>query len=72
MYVVMERNPENGVEINNAVCKRLGIMMWIRIVKSTRNEADQEDDEYNIPHGTKVLKELVLPWDNMDMIVCAY
>ena len=56
MYVVMDRNLENGVGIHNAAYERLGIMMCLRIVKSTRNEADQEDDEDNIPHGTKVLK----------------
>ena len=45
--------------------------MRIRIIRSARNEADQEDDEDNLPHGTKVLKELVLPWSNTERIVCA-
>ena len=72
MYVVMDSNLENGVGINNAAYDRLGIMMCLRIFKSTRNEADQEDDEDNIPHGTKVLKELALPLDNTNNIVCTY
>ena len=67
----MDRNPENGAEIQNSACGRLGIMMHLRIVNSVRNEEEQEDDEYNIPHGKKVLKELVVTWDNTDMIVCA-
>ena len=29
--------------------------MRINIVNSARNEADQEYDEDNLPHGTKVL-----------------
>ena len=45
-------------------------MMRLNIVKYARNEAYQEDDEENLPHGTKFLKELVLPWDNTDRIVC--
>ena len=45
-------------------------MMRLRIVKSARNEEEQEDDEDNLPHGKKMLKELVMPWDNTDWIVC--
>ena len=46
-------------------------MMQLRIVKSLKNEEDQQDDRDNLPHGTKVLKELVMPWANTDRIVCA-
>ena len=51
--------------------REVGVMIQIRIVKSARNEAEQEDDEDNYPHDTKVLKALVLTWDNIDRIVCA-
>ena len=44
--------------------------MLLRIVNYKINEVDQEDDEDNLPHGAKVLKEILLPWDNMDRIVC--
>ena len=47
----------------------LWIMMRLSIFKSKMNETYQEDNDYNIPHVTKVLKELVLPWDNICMIV---
>ena len=47
-------------------------MMRIRIVKSARNEKYQENDEDNLNNGTKVLKELVMPWANTHRIVCAY
>ena len=56
MYVAMERKPDNGVDIHNASCRRSGIMMRISIVKSARIEADQEDDEDNLPHVAKVMK----------------
>ena len=41
MYVATEKNLENGDDIRNAACRRLGITMWIRIVNSARNEADK-------------------------------
>ena len=42
IYVSMDRKPENGAEIHNDACGRLGIMMWIMSFKSTRNQEDQE------------------------------
>ena len=54
MYVAMDRNPENGAEIQNTACGRSGIMIRLRIVKSASNEEDQEDNEDNIPHGLSV------------------
>ena len=56
MYVAMDRKPENGEEIHNGACRQSGIMMHIRIIKYARSEADQEYDENNLPHGTKLLK----------------
>ena len=46
--------------------------MPLMIVKSEKNKEDQKYDRDNPPHGTKVLKELVIPWDNTDRIVCAH
>ena len=43
--------------------------MCLEVVNVARNDEEQEDDEDNIPHGTKVLKELGMPWDNTDRIV---
>ena len=56
MYVAINRKPDNWTEILNAECERSGIMMQIRIVKSEKSEEGQQDDEDNIPHGTKDLK----------------
>ena len=60
MYVELDRNTENGVEIQNSACRRSKIVMQLIIFKSTVNEVDQEDDEDNLPHGTKVLNKLVM------------
>ena len=46
-------------------------MMRLMIANSASNEEDQEDDEGNLPHGTKVLKELMIPWANTNRIICA-
>ena len=53
IYVAMERKTENGVEIHNYACGRLGIMMRLGIVKYAKNEEEQKDDEENLPHGRK-------------------
>ena len=71
MYVEMYRNPENGVEIHNYAYGKSGVMMWPRIFRSARNEEDQDDDEDNFSHGTKVLKGLLMTWATTDRIFCA-
>ena len=53
MYVAMNRKSENGAEIYNDACGRSGIMMSLRIVRSAKNEEEQQDDKDNLPHGTK-------------------
>ena len=45
--------------------------MRLRIVKSANNEEYHKDDEENLPNGTKVLKELVMPWAKTYMIIFA-
>ena len=61
MYVSIDRKPDNGAEIQNSECRQSGIMTRLRIVKSEKNEEEQKDDRENLPHGTKVPKELVMP-----------
>ena len=70
MYVSMDRKPENRAEIQNSACRRSGNMMRLREINSAKNEEYQKDDEDNLPHGTKVLKKLLMPWSNTDRIVC--
>ena len=71
MYVAMGRKPKSASEIQNAACVPLVVMMWLRIVKSAKNEEDHQDDKDNLPHVKKVMKKLVMPWANTDRIICA-
>ena len=71
MYVTIDRKPDIGVEIHNNACGRSVIIMRLRIVESEENEEEQQDDKYNLPHGTKVMKELLMKWANMYRIVCS-
>ena len=71
MYVAIDKKPENGVDIHNSAWVRSGIMMRLRIVKYAKNEEEQQEDRDNLPHGTKVLKELLMPWPPTHRIVCA-
>ena len=72
MYVVIDRKPENGCEIQNAACGRSGVMIQLKVVKTAEEEnasAVTDDDGNN--HGTNVLRFLVEPWVRTDCCVCA-
>ena len=64
-------NLGNGLEIQNAAFRQLWVMMHIGVLNSERNEEEQEYDEDSLPHGTKVLKKLVVSWANTERIVCS-
>ena len=70
MHVAIDRKPDNGSDIHNYACGRSGVMMRLGVVNSSNNEEEQQYDRDNLPHGTKVPKELVIPWANTDRIVC--
>ena len=61
MYVAIDRKSENGCEIQDAACGTSGIMISLRVVKTSNegkrnNTRDRDDGQL---HGTKVLLELV-------------
>ena len=74
MYDATDRKLESGCEIQNSTCGRSGIMMSLQIV---RHIAESEFPIYvveepdSIPHGTSILKYLVLPWAQNSRGVCA-
>jgi hypothetical protein len=73
MYIAFDRKPENGCEIQNSACGRSGIMMRLKLVKTSEEEGTNlvlNEDE-GLLHGTIVLKSLVSPWFHSDRIVCA-
>ena len=72
MYVVIDRKPENGCEIQNAACGHSGVMIQFKVVKIAEEEnasAVTDDDGNN--HGTNALRFLVEPWVRTDHCVCA-
>ena len=70
MYVAVDRKPENGFKIQSASCADSGIMIQLKIVKTTAKE-ERGEVEDGINHGTKVLADLVKPWAHTSRIVCA-
>ena len=72
MYVVIDRKPENGCEIQNAACGHSGVMIQLKVVKTAEEEnASAVTDGDGNNHGTNVLKFLVEPWVRTDHCVCA-
>jgi hypothetical protein len=72
MYVSMDRKPEDGCEIQDAACGRTGVMIRLKLVKSSREDHhDDEEVDGTLNHGTKILLKLVQPWFNTDRVICA-
>ena len=71
-YIAIERKPENGCKIQNIACAVSGIMIRLRLVKLQKTEEERNEiNEEHLTHGTKVVKELVLPWHGSNQVVCA-
>ena len=73
MYVEMDRKPDNGCEIHLACCGESGIMIHLKIRKTARaNQRDKVSEEDKLLNeGTRVLKDLVIPWTKTDHLVVA-
>jgi len=69
-YVAMDRKPENGCEIQDAACGDSGVMIRLKVVKTTKAEEEDDDDSNELPHGMQVMKELVRPWAGSWRVVC--
>jgi hypothetical protein len=64
---VVERKPDNGIEVQNAADVTTGIMLQLKFVKSANNEfrIDQEqfdEDELQLGKGTRVCLQLCKPF----------
>jgi Transposase IS4 len=75
-YVAIDRKPENGCEIQTAACGISGVMIRLKLVKSAEEmlhtqEPVAPDNNEELLHGTKVLKELLEPWFHSQRVVCA-
>ena len=64
-YIEIDRKPENGCDIHNADGVVSGIMIQLKLVKSSSEEDLHSPEEHNILlHGTKVILNLLHPWVN--------
>ena len=68
-FVVLDRKPESGMEIQNIACGSSGILLGLKIVKRAAEPARTSLDEHN--NGTNVLVELAAPWNGKERIICA-
>ena len=67
-YIDINRNPENGLEVQNSAYGECEIMMGLNLVKGG---SDHDNIENGVTNGAAVLMELVLPWLNTHRIVYA-
>ena len=73
MYIAIDRKPDNRCEIQDVACGRSKIMIRLKLVKTSTEEAADsiaEDDQGHL-YDTKVLLGSILPWANYDYVVCA-
>ena len=67
----MERKPDNGCEIQDACNRRSKVMIRLKLVKGSVDNELLENEDHGGLHGTRVMKQLVLPWRNSGRVVCA-
>jgi hypothetical protein len=81
-YAAIKRKPDNGTEIQNLADVASGIMLRLKVIKSAAEEeaiataAANEDDNKDVAankggKGTRVLLELVHPWQDSGRPVTA-
>jgi hypothetical protein len=70
-YVAIDCKPENGCEIQTACCGQSGIMIGLKLVKSAKCRVREDPEDEGLNHGTKVAKELVLPYANSGRVCVA-
>ena len=64
-YISIDRNPENGFDIQNSDDGVSVIMMQLKLVKSSSEEdLLYPEEHYGLLHGTKVIFNLLQPFIN--------
>jgi hypothetical protein len=74
VHHIIERKPDNGIEVQNVADVTTGIMLQLKLVKSAKNESriDQEqfdEDELQLGKGTRVCLELLKNFFNTGRLV---
>ena len=72
MYIAIDQKPESDCETQNSACGRSGVMLRLRLVKTTekRESKHANADDDGLLHGTQIIKTLVATWINSNRIVC--
>jgi Transposase IS4 len=71
MFISMERKPEDGCEIQNSSCGRTGIMLRLKLVKTSAQRDEDHEDQAHLNHGTQIILNLTQPWQASDRVVMA-
>lgn len=67
---MLDQKLENGMETHNIACGSSGILLGLKLVKTTGKTARPSSGEYN--NDTNVLVELVVLWNDRKRIICAH
>ena len=67
----MERNSDNGCEIQDVCDGRSKVMIRLKLVKGSVDKELLANEDPGGLHGTRVMKKLVAPWRNSGRVVCA-
>ena len=71
MHVDIDSKPESGCEIQSARCGKSGIMICLKLVKSKSCWECKQTGNFDENEGTKVWKELTLPWAKTNCLLVA-
>ena len=64
-YILIDRNPENGFDIHNAAGEVSGIIMQLKLVKTSSEEyLHSPEEHYLLLHDTKIMINIFQPWVN--------
>ena len=70
MYMAIDRKPENGCEIQSSCCGRSRILCRLLVKKAADTEVESDEEENELPRGTREALELMKPWLGTDRIGC--
>ena len=70
-YVAMERNPDNGCEIQDACDGRSKVMIRLKLVKGSVDNELLANEYPGGLHGTRVMIQVFSPWRYIGRVVCA-
>ena len=74
--MAVDRKPENGSKIQNSADGWSGITLHLKIgttamEAAAKNQHEDNENDKVLLHGIQLLKYLMMPWANIDRIVCA-